>query len=252
MKSEQNCLIRKHELTAPDTWTLLLEAERDMVCRPGQFLNIAVPGFPLRRPLSVTDTQDGLIRLTYQTVGEGTRALTRYTGNLLSVLGPLGNGFPTEEFAKKTVLLMGGGIGIPPMLEMAKTFGEKAIAVLGYRDSHTFLLEDFKKTGCRILLSSDEGSVGIKGTVIDALKEAKATGDVIFACGPKPMLRGIKAYASDANIKCFISMEERMACGIGACLGCVCKSTAKDPHSNVNNKRVCKDGPVFDAKEVEL
>ncbi len=240
-----------------DIVSLWLETEACQTARCGQFVNLYSNqnGRLLPRPISICeiDGEKKALRLVYRIAGEGTREISKLSaGEEIKLLGPLGNGFPTEEFAKRTVLLMGGGIGIPPMLEMAKAFGEKSIAVLGYRDSHTFLLEDFQKTGCRILLSSDDGSVGVKGTVIDALKEAKATGDVIFACGPKPMLRGIKAFASDANIKCFVSMEERMACGIGACLGCVCKSTTKDPHSNVNNKRVCKDGPVFDAKEVEL
>ena len=123
-------------------------------------------------------------------------------------------------------------------------------AVLGYRDE-LFLNEEFEKNG-EVYLATEDGSAGTKGNVMDAIRENDLEADVIFACGPKPMLRAIKAYAQEKGIPCWISMEERMACGIGACLGCVCQSTEVDAHSHVHNKRVCKDGPVFRSTEVEL
>ena len=151
--------------------------------------------------------------------------------------------------------LIGGGIGIPPMLELAKSIKAAGtcefVSVMGYRDAQTFLLDEFKEQGdCYV--ATEDGSVGAKGNVLDAIKEYKLNADVIYACGPTPMLRALKAYAAEQGMTCYISMEERMACGIGACLACVCDSKEKDAHSNVKNKRICKEGPVFLAEEVEL
>ena len=136
------------------------------------------------------------------------------------------------------------------MLETMKQLDAKKIAVLGYRDE-LFLNEEFEKNG-EVYIATEDGSAGTKGNVMDAIRENDLEADVIFACGPKPMLRAIKAYALEKGIPCWVSMEERMACGIGACLGCVCQSTETDAHSHVPNKRVCKDGPVFRSTEVEL
>jgi len=127
---------------------------------------------------------------------------------------------------------------------------EKQI-VVGYRGAHTFLKEEFEQNGT-LYISTEDGSVGTKGNVMDAIREQSLDADIIFACGPTPMLRAIKAYAEEKKIECYISLEERMACGIGACLACVCKTKEKDAHSNVNNKRICKDGPVFLSTEVDL
>jgi dihydroorotate dehydrogenase electron transfer subunit len=164
----------------------------------------------------------------------------------------LGNGFPLERAKGKRVFLMGGGIGVPPILELAKQMDciEKQL-IIGYRDHHTFLKEEFEKNG-RLFISTEDGSVGTKGNVMDAIRENALRADVIFACGPTPMLRAIKEFAAEKSIECYISLEERMACGIGACLGCVCQSKERDAHSNVKNKRICKDGPVFLAAEVEI
>ena len=144
------------------------------------------------------------------------------------------------------------------MLQLAKDINagiDNAVCdmniVMGYRDENTFLLDEFKEQAASFVATED-GSVGTKGNVIDAIKENALEADVIYACGPMPMLRALKAYAAEHDMDCFISMEERMACGIGACLACVCKTKDKDAYSNVNNKRICKEGPVFDAKEVEL
>lgn len=163
-------------------------------------------------------------------------------------MGPLGNGFPLKG---KKAFLIGGGIGIPPILELAKQLNCEKQIVLGYRNSDMFLLDEFKKQG-EVYIATEDGSVGTKGNVLDAIRENALDAEVIYACGPTPMLRALKNYAAENNIECWISMEEKMACGIGACLACVCKSKEVDGHTNVHNKRVCKEGPVFLAEEVEL
>ena len=136
------------------------------------------------------------------------------------------------------------------MLQLAKELKCVKQIVLGYRDE-LFLLDDFKGLG-DVYFSTEDGSAGTKGNVIDAIKANGLKADVIYACGPTPMLRGLKEFAIENDMECYISMEERMACGIGACLACVCKTKEKDHHTNVNNKRICKEGPVFNAREVEL
>ena len=173
-------------------------------------------------------------------------------GETIPVIGPLGNGFPYEKASGKKVFLMGGGIGVPPILELAKQMncGKKQI-IMGYRNSETFLKNEVEKYG-EVYVSTEDGSVGTQGNVMDAIRENGLEAEMIYACGPTPMLRAIKDYAEKNNIVCYLSLEERMACGIGACLACVCQTKEKDHHSNVNNKRICKDGPVFLSTEVAI
>mgnify|MGYP000765941314 FL=1 len=175
---------------------------------------------------------------------------TYKAGDSVSIIGPLGNGFMQRE--GKKAILIGGGIGIPPMVQLAAELKNKAEVqiVAGYRDE-LFLTDELESNG-KLYIATEDGSVGTKGNVLDAVKQEKVEADVIFACGPTPMLRAIKAYALENDIPCYVSLEEKMACGIGACLACVCKSTEIDDHSQVKNKRVCKEGPVFNVKEVEL
>lgn len=211
----------------------------------------------LPRPISLCgiDRKAGTLRLVYRVTGEhtGTEEFSRLqAGDTMKIMGPLGNGFTVEKGRK--AFLIGGGIGVPPMLQLAKEMkdaGENFQIVMGYRDARTFLLDEFKEQG-ESFVATEDGSVGTKGNVLDAIRENHLDADVIYACGPTPMLRALKTYAEEQNMTCYVSMEERMACGIGACLACVCNSTDKDAHSNVKNKRICKEGPVFNAKEVEL
>ena len=151
-------------------------------------------------------------------------------------------------------LLMGGGIGVPPMVQLGKTLKANGCTqvqtIAGYRDE-LFLAEELGASGA-FYVATEDGSAGTKGNVLDAVREQGIEADVIYACGPKPMLRAIKAYAEEKGIECYLSMEERMACGVGACLACVCKSKDVDSHSHVHNKRVCKDGPVFNAEDIEI
>ena len=219
---------------------------------PGQFVSLYSKDGSrlLPRPISLCgiDKEKGELRLVYRVAGKGTAEFSGMrTGMKLKVVGPLGNGFPQKN---KKAFLIGGGIGIPPMLETAKQLDAEKIMVLGYRDE-LFLNKEFEAYG-DVYVATEDGSAGTKGNVMDAIRENALEADVIYACGPTPMLRAIKKYAEENGIECYISLEERMACGIGACLACVCKSREKDAHSNVNNKRICKDGPVFLSTEVEI
>lgn len=221
--------------------------------KPGQFVSLYSNDGSrlLPRPISICeiDKQAHTLRLVYRVVGAGTDEFSRMqAGDHIRVVGPLGNGFTLQ--AQKAILI-GGGIGIPPMLELAKSLDCQVQVVLGYRDSYTFLKNEFEAHGS-IYVATEDGSVGTKGNVIDSIKENHLEGDMIFACGPTPMLKGIQTYAKEHNIPAQLSLEEKMACGIGACLACVCKSKEKDAHTHVNNKRICKDGPVFFADEITL
>ena len=246
--------IISQEEIAPGVYDLRLEAEAIVQkAVPGQFVNVYLDtdGKLLPRPISIceADVKTGTLRLVYRVAGEGTKLLARKpAGHHVRILGPLGNGFPMEG---QNVFLIGGGIGIPPMLELAKRFPGDVQIVLGYADKNLFLAEELGEYG-PVYVSTDDGSRGTPGNVIDAIRANDLKADVIYACGPKPMLRSLKEYAMRHEMTCWLSMEERMACGVGACLGCVCETTETDAHSNVKNKRVCKDGPVFRAEEIQL
>ncbi len=240
----------------------LFAPEAAKEARAGQFVNIYLPDKTrmLPRPISICgyDGEEGILRLVYRVTGKGsgTELLsTLKPEENLDILGPLGNGYDVSLAADKEVLIFGGGIGIPPMLGLAKSLyalrGKKCDVVLGYRNSELFLENEFRAYA-NVHISTDDGSFGVKGTVIDAAKDAGLTANLVMACGPGPMLRGVKSYTKEIGAKGFVSLEERMACGVGACLGCVCKTTAVDEHSHVKNARVCKDGPVFDIDFVEL
>ena len=257
-KSKENLTVVSHEEIGKDIFSLWLQTDQmAQYARPGQFLSLYTgnAGKLLPRPISICeiDKETSRIRLVYRVTGKntGTEAFSKMQpGDKIEALGPLGNGFPLEEAEGKIVFLIGGGIGIPPMLETAKQLNAQKTAVLGYRDE-LFLNEEFAKYA-DVYVATEDGSSGTKGNVLNAIQEKALEADVIFACGPTPMLRALKEYAAANHITCWISMEERMACGIGACLACVCKSKDIDAHSQVHNKRVCKDGPVFLSTEVEL
>lgn len=217
---------------------------------PGQFISVYSKDGArlLPRPISICEIKDDQIRIVYRTVGKGTTEFSGYgAGEELDIQGPLGNGYTLSD---KKAIIFGGGIGIPPMLELSKQLNCEKEIVLGYRDE-LFLNEEFEKYG-HVTIATEDGSTGTKGNVLDAVREHAIKGDIIYACGPTPMLRAIKAYAIENQIECFISREEKMACGIGACLACVCKSKEIDGHSHVHNKRVCKEGPVFRAQDIEF
>ncbi len=223
--------------------------------KPGQFINVysADASRLLPRPISICEVTGDEIRLVYRTVGEGTREFSRLQkGDERFVTGPVGNGYDTDFLNGnfKSAALFGGGAGIPPMVELSKRLDIKTDVFLGYRDV-LFLNNDFPEN-VTVHIATEDGSTGTKGNVMDALRESGVTPDVICACGPMPMLKAIKAYSEEDVIKTYFSLEERMACGVGACLGCVCKTKETDEHSKVDNARICVDGPVFDAEEVIL
>lgn len=222
--------------------------------KPGQFIDIYVAdtGKLLPRPISICeiDRENNKIRMVYRVTGgnTGTEIMSKLKqGDTLDVLGPLGNGFPLKE---GRAILIGGGIGVPPMLQLAKELKGEADIVVGYRDD-IFLQDELQNEG-NLYIATEDGSIGTKGNVLDAIRNNMLTAEVIYACGPTPMLKAVKAYAMEKNIPCYISLEEKMACGIGACLACVCKTKDINHHSNMNNARICKDGPVFLSTEVEL
>lgn len=247
------------ESLADGIYSMWIQTVASESARPGQFLSMYTndPSRLLPRPISICeiDKENGRLRVVYRVTGQGTgtEQFSRMgAGDRILVIGPLGNGFPMEEAAGKRVCLLGGGIGVPPILELAKQIvcGKKQI-VAGYRDSHTFLKEEFERNG-ELYISTEDGTVGTKGNVLDAIRENGLDADIIYACGPTPMLRAIKEYCKEKKIVCYISLEEKMACGIGACLGCVCRTKERGHHTNVHNARICKDGPVFLSTEVEI
>ncbi len=249
-----NAEVVSQEKIGTDIYSMWIKAEEMVSCaRPGQFVSLYCRDGAklLPRPISICEIakEQGALRIVYRVAGKGTEEFSAYkAGENVSVMGPLGNGFPLKE---GRAILIGGGIGIPPMLELARQLtGQKQI-VLGYRDSHMFLKEEFEAYGS-VHVATEDGSAGTKGNVLDAIRTEGLQADVIYACGPTPMLKAIQAYAAESGTEAWISLEERMACGVGACLACVCKSKEKDEHTNVNNKRICKDGPVFRAEEVTL
>lgn len=218
---------------------------------PGQFAQVAAEGFFLRRPISICDIdkEKGTIRIVFEIRGKGTDKISQFAcGSLIDIIAPLGNGF--KKLCGKKAICIGGGIGTPPMLGIAKVYGENATVISGFRNSSVAILQDdFKACGAKAVLCTDDGSAGIHGFVTDALKnelkENKA--DIIYACGPMGMLRAIVDIAEDNGIECQVSLEQRMGCGVGACLVCACR-TVKDGKEIYSH--VCKDGPVFDSKEV--
>lgn len=252
-KFEEKAVIIRQEEIADDIYSMWLKTEKIAdAAKAGQFVSVYCQEGSrlLPRPISICEIEKSknAIRLVYRVAGKGTDEFSKMsTGMQLKIVGPLGNGFPKKD---KKAFLIGGGIGIPPMLQLAKELDCEKQIVLGFRDE-LFLMDEFRAQG-EVYVATEDGSAGTEGNVLDAIRENGLEADIIYACGPLPMLRALKTYAAEKNIECWISMEERMACGIGACLACVCKSKEKDAHSNVNNKRVCKEGPVFRAEEVEF
>lgn len=256
-KRKESAVVVSQQKIAEGIYEMWIGTGLAAQAKPGQFISIYTrdKSALLPRPISICeiDKEKERLRIVYRVVGKGTKEFALYkSGDKIDILGTLGNGFPLEQASGKRVFLIGGGIGVPPMLETAKQLADKTIAtdiVMGYRNSDLFLKEDFEKYGT-VYVATEDGSVGTKGNVMNAIAENELEADVIFACGPMPMLKAIKDYANEHNIPAYISLEERMACGVGACLGCVVKTREVDHHSHVNNARICTDGPVYLASDV--
>lgn len=236
-------------------WDMVIECpDAAQKAAAGQFAHLLPEGnFSLRRPISICgiDKQAGTLRIVFEVRGEGTKKLAALKeGDSVNILAPLGHGF-TLLPADSDVILIGGGIGTPPMLPLAQYYGKNAVFIGGCRTEKAAVLrDDFAKTGCESILCTDDGSAGIHGLVTIPLAEKLAAKNpkMIYACGPMPMLRAVAAMAKENGIPCEVSLEERMGCGIGACLVCACNVYIND--GEIHAAHVCKDGPVFDAERV--
>lgn len=233
-----------------DTWLECPQIATEAL--PGQFVNIKCEGFILRRPISICEINKELcsIRIVFEVRGDGTQWLAEQNvGDKIFVLAPLGNGFDLGETCIKAVFV-GGGIGVPPLLAAAASFKNNATAILGFRNAQAVILtEDFAKHGASVQLATDDGSAGHHGLVTELLIHHLEQNecDIIFTCGPRPMLKAVANEAKKRGIKCQVSMEQRMACGVGACLCCAEKvyENGKEQYQHV-----CKHGPIFDAEKI--
>lgn len=242
----QRYRILANELIATNTYQMILSGDTSNITKPGQFINIKIEdGYQtfLRRPISISTYQDEEMTIVYKVVGEGTKSLSRKTVNEeLDILSPLGNGFTIHQNEQKT-LIIGGGVGVPPLLELAKQLSMRQIpfsVVLGFGSKEdVFYLEDFKTYTKEVYLSTMDGSIGFKGTVVDLIKANQLDFTYIYACGPEKMLHALIKEGYNGQL----SFEERMGCGFGACMGC--------SHNTITSyKRICVEGPVLETSEV--
>jgi len=253
MKAIKHVIVLENQMIAPKMYSMALQSEEIVrVAKPGQFVNLYCRGEArlLPRPISICEInkEEGSINLIYAVAGKGTEEFSRIEeGETIEVLGPLGNGFMIDK-SKKRNIVVGGGVGTPPLLELVKHLKGEIDVYLGFR-SYPILVEEFERLGARVHIATEDGSVDFKGNVLELLKKENAVGDIIYACGPKPMLKAVAQWAASKNIPMQVSLEERMACGIGVCVGCVCK-TKKQDEDDWQYKKVCKDGPVFWSNEV--
>ena len=227
---------------APSVFRMRLRGDTSAITAPGQFVNVKLEGMFLRRPISVCDVAGDVLTIIYKVVGKGTEAMSKMTGGKLDILTGLGNGYDLTPAGEKPVLL-GGGVGVPPMYLLAKRLveaGKTPTVILGFnKESEVFYEAEFQALGCKTIVTTVDGSYGVKGFVTDALKEVEYTH--FFTCGPEPML---KAVYRASNTSGQMSFEERMGCGFGACMGCSCQTLT-------GYKRICKDGPVMWKEEIK-
>ena len=234
--------VEKNSLIAENTYLMQLKGDISAIKNPGQFVNIALDGFYLRRPISVCDAENDMLTIIYKAVGKGTKLMSGFTGGeVLDVLTGLGNGYDMLLSGDRP-LLIGGGAGIPPLYMLAKKLteqGKKVSVIMGFnKQSEVYFKEEFEKLGADVYITTVDGSVSIKGFVTDAMKDIDYT--YFYTCGPEPML---KAVYNSSETEGQMSFEERMGCGFGGCMGCTCET-------KYGNKRICKDGPVLKKEEV--
>lgn len=246
-----SCLIVSNEQLSTDVFEMIIKCPSIVdEAKAGQFVNLYCrhQGRLLPRPISICemDLDKGNLHLVYAKLGQGTEEFTGYkSGESIEVMGPFGNGFDTS-YKGDDVILVGGGVGTPPMVALAKSLSGKKVIVVGFR-TEPYLVERLAKYG-EVHVTTDDGSVGYKGHVVALMEEKDLVGR-IYACGPTPMLKGLQTYAKEKGLTASLSLEERMGCGFGGCVGCVTKIKA-DTEAGYQYKKVCKDGPVFDAQEV--
>ncbi len=234
--------VKSNEKIARDIYKMVLEGDTSALTSPGQFINIKLDGLYLRRPISVYDYDGESVTIIYKTVGTGTRAMAELReGAVLDTLSGLGNGFDTSKSGARPVLI-GGGVGVPPMYNLAKKLrgeGKDVQVILGFNSKpDVFGEEEFKALGCEVYVATADGSYGTCGFVTDVLCTLDYT--FFYTCGPEPMFRALNKTVKTAGQ---YSFEERMGCGFGACMGCSCKTLT-------GNKRICKEGPVMDSEEI--
>lgn len=233
--------IKENIEIAPNVMRMKLEGDTSAITNPGQFVNIKIKDFFLRRPISVCDCENGILTIIYKVVGKGTAAMSEMTDGMLDILTGLGNGYNISK-AGNAPLLIGGGAGVPPMYMLAKKLIAEGVAphvILGFNTkSEIFYEDEFRKLGCTVTTATADGSYGVKGFVTDVMKNEDYT--YFFTCGPEPMLRAIDGIAKTSGQ---LSFEERMGCGFGACMGCSCET-------KYGTKRICKDGPVLEREEI--
>ncbi len=234
--------ITANERIARDVWRMELEGDTSALTAPGQFINIKIEGEFLRRPISVCDWNETGLTILYKVVGRGTERMSEMrTGEALDTLSGLGNGFDPEK-GGDTPLLIGGGVGVPPMFGLCKALiekGKKPTVLLGFNTAEdVFYREEFAALGVQVYVTTADGSVGTKGFVTDVMKDLEYS--YFYTCGPEPMFRAIEKIAKTSGQ---YSFEERMGCGFGACMGCSCKTL-------YGNKRICVDGPVLEREEI--
>ena len=233
-----------NEPLTPAVYRMVLEGDTQYITRSGQFVNIELEGKFLRRPISVADYDATTITIIYKVVGRGTEQMREMkAGKQLDILTGLGNGFSTDNDAKRP-LLVGGGVGVPPMYNLCKrllTEGKRPTVVVGFNTrEEVFYTEEFKALGVDVYCSTADGSMGTKGFVTDAIREEGIEFDYLYTCGPLPML---KALYDATDVEAEFSFEERMGCGFGGCMGCTCKT-------KYGYKRICKEGPVLKRDEI--
>ncbi|MBR5872076.1 MAG: dihydroorotate dehydrogenase electron transfer subunit [Oscillospiraceae bacterium] len=233
--------IKENKPLTKDIMEMVLAGDTSDITRPGQFVNIKLDGLYLRRPISICDAEEGKLTLIYKVVGKGTEQMKEMTEGSLDILSSLGNGYDTSISGEKP-LLIGGGVGVPPLYMLAKELvkeGKEVSVILGFNTKdEIFYEEEFKALGCKVYVTTVDGSYGIKGFVTEAMKEIDYTH--FFTCGPEPML---KAVWNASKTSGQLSFEERMGCGFGACMGCSCKTLT-------GFKRICKDGPIMMKEEI--
>ena len=236
--------VTKNESLTPLIYEMTLAGDVSGVTRAGQFVEIALDGLYLRRPISVCNYEEGELTLIYKVVGKGTDLMSQMAeGTQLDVLTGLGNGFNIDHECKRA-LLVGGGVGVPPLYRLTRDLvarGKEVTVVLGFNtESEIFYAEKFEALGAKVIIATADGSVGVKGFVTNAIAESRVEADYFYSCGPLPML---KALCQSLEIDGEVSLEERMGCGFGICMGCSIQTTK-------GAKRVCKEGPVFKKEEV--
>ena len=232
--------IKENRALTASVYKMVLAGDTSAVTAPGQFVNIKLDGFYLRRPISVCDCEEGLLTILYKVVGKGTEQMSKMREGRLDILSGLGNGYDLSSAGDKP-LLIGGGVGVPPMYmpaKMLRAAGKKVSVILGFNTKDEVFYEDeFRALGCDVTVTTADGSYGVKGFVTDAME---AEYSYFYTCGPEPMLKAV--YNKSVTSGQF-SFEERMGCGFGACMGCSCKT-------KYGNKRICKDGPVLVKEEI--